>query len=49
MYFLGLETEMHLDVRSCVGAANPESSSPGHHLRIIFMAPIFVLTVSCYV
>lgn len=49
MYFFGLETEMHLDVRSCIMDANPESSAPGYHLCIIFMVPIFVLTVSCYV
>lgn len=42
MYFFGLKTEMDLDVRSCIMDANAESSSPGHHLCIIFMAPIFV-------
>lgn len=49
MYFLDLETEMHFDVRSCIMDAYPESNSPGHRLCVIFMAPIFVLTVSCYV
>lgn len=28
MYFFGLETEMHPDVRSCIMDANPESNSP---------------------
>lgn len=40
MYFLGLETETHLDIRSCIMDANPESSSLGHNSGVIFMASI---------
>lgn len=40
MCFLGLEAETHLDVRSCIMDANPESSSLGHNSRVIFMASI---------
>lgn len=49
MYFLGLEVEVRLNVRSCIMDTNPESNSPEHHPGVIFMAPAFGLTVTCYI
>jgi len=49
MYFLSLEADVHLNVRNCAMDTNPEASSSGHHSGVIFMAPIFVPVVTCYI